>query len=196
MLPNRPVLIDIAALTAGWKAVTEWCTVSDSGSRVVNTELLRELFGGVEVTAHDCASAKVMGRLRTREMSLAEYLEWYATHSSERTADAQAAHGVGAQVGFGGNQSGGSAAAAAAEKRPKVENDPAALRAPLLYLKDWNFAREQPVCILTHRPTLQPLQAQSSGTVFCTDSVRPPTLLLLPCPPQLPTHPTTTTTTK
>lgn len=121
MLPNRPVLIDISSLTASWKATTEWCTAAGDGRRVVNTEKLRELFAGVDVTTHDCAS-RVMGRLRTNEMSLADYLEWYAAHG---------AGAVGAAGAGGGGERGGDGR--------------------LLYLKDWNFAREQPVgCCRTH----------------------------------------------
>ena len=122
MLPNRPVLIDISELTSEWRVFTDWvdATAPGAGSsdrRTLNHAHLRENFGGAMVTTYDCSAKRVMGRLPHSEMPLAQYLDWWEGKSPQQLEEVSSC---------------------GAEEPVHSRTD------QKLYLKDWNFAKENP----------------------------------------------------
>ena len=201
MLPNRPVLIDISALTARWRVRTEWTTDGPpqqqgqgqgqgsgdgdhaaakkqrpSAARRLDAAHLRAVCGAEEITVHNCApqARRVMGRLKTSQMTLAEYIGWWDAHHGRLANGAEGAAAAGeapreALAAQGDRLArlapAAAGAAAAAAASPPAE-DTAAVEMPaarpepesadssmLYYLKDWNYCKaHEHECQLYTRP--------------------------------------------
>jgi hypothetical protein len=68
MIPNRPVII--TGVLADSKAAKDWIDASGA----INAEFFSERFGETEITVHNC-SRKVMGRMKTKSMTIADYMQ-------------------------------------------------------------------------------------------------------------------------
>ena len=117
MLANKPVIITDAMDPESWPAVRDWVTTEGTP----NIQFLKQKFGQCEITAHNCKRV-VMGGLRTQNMTMAEFLDWWEETHME------------------------------SEKQNYAEGEDQNLRheqqqsktAPAYYMKDWNFRKEYP----------------------------------------------------
>jgi hypothetical protein len=74
--PNRPVIVKGA--TKGWRASKEWVVTDESGRRMPNFSLLKQLFGDDEVCAARCAEKHFSDQKR-EEMRMRDFLDcWQA----------------------------------------------------------------------------------------------------------------------
>jgi hypothetical protein len=85
MLANKPVIITDAMDSESWPAVRDWVTTEGTP----NTQFLRQKFGQCDITAHNCKRV-VMGGLRTHNMTMAEFLDWWEeTHMESEKKNPQ-----------------------------------------------------------------------------------------------------------
>jgi hypothetical protein len=76
MIPNLPVII--TDVLTDCNAACDWI---DAGG-AINAAFFAEKFGETEITVHNC-SAKVMGRLKTKTMTIAEYMQCWRKKSPD-----------------------------------------------------------------------------------------------------------------
>lgn len=114
---------------------------------------LREAFGAETVTVHNCAkdARRVMGRLRTSTMSLAEYMDWWEAHHLQIDGGGgpkrAAQDALEAQQSRLAGLSSSTDSSAEPEKTLPAVSETAGSRgqafddSALYYLKDWNFVK-------------------------------------------------------
>jgi hypothetical protein len=152
MLANKPVIITGAM--GSWRAMQDWVTSAGTPDARVNTSFLAERFGSAVVTAHNC-NRMVMGRLRTKDMTVAEYMAWWeqdrpavAPAVDPASADAAPVTAAAAAAADGpGPAAAGGNASGKAKKGGKAAAGP-----DQYYLKDWNFCKEFPEYPAYDRP--------------------------------------------
>ena len=134
----------------GWRAWREWL----AGDGGIDTRYLREQFGEVCVTVHNCAKRKLgLDTCAKKEVAMAEFLDWWegpvgsrVRGRGSRARDALAVEGC--RDGDGDGRRDRAAVAGggvgAGPEGDKDDGDDVEEEEEILYLKDWNFTKEFP----------------------------------------------------